>query len=188
MYDSAHSHPLTRRSQDDEVRSSCQQAVTRLISNQCIVRATGINAAVVHPACGDGVSENSMPWSIVTVCMNHGIFPGVAAHGWGHTLVAEGGADALSGICDIGTRWQLIQLSPRQPVTVRKQMQVHWIASGFGTIDGGFSDRNIARKHPQSNFATPKKHSIRVRNEVRRIRCSGVQALHTVVQRIGGTI
>ena len=48
--------------------------------------------------------------------------------------------------------------------------QVHWIASGFGTIDGGFSDRNIARKHPQKNFASAKKHSIRVRNEVRWIR------------------
>ena len=52
-------------------------------------------------------------------------------------------------------------------MTSRSLSQVHWIASGFGTIDGGFSDRNIARKHPQKNFASAKKHSIRVRNEVR---------------------
>ena len=64
--------------------------------------------------------------------------------------------------------WQIA--TQRRDVSLRTQ--VHWIASGFGTIDGGFSDRNIARKHPQKNFASAKKHSIRVRNEVRRMRCS----------------
>lgn len=44
---------------------------------------------------------------------------------------------------------------------------LHWMASGHGTIEGSACDWNVRRVQPQMAFATPKKAEVQLKNEVR---------------------